>query len=48
MRIVPVLLRSEDPILVTHRGKVAGVFFPVAEGNVTCRLQARIVLHAHC
>jgi len=28
------LLRSEDPILVTRRGRVAGVFFPWREASI--------------
>ena len=28
------LLRSRDPILVTRRGRLAGVFFPCPEGTL--------------
>ena len=31
------LLRSKDPILVTRRGRLAGVFFPWPEASL-CRL----------
>lgn len=33
------LLRSKDPILVTRRGRLAGVFFPWPEGTMPLELK---------
>lgn len=33
------LLRSKDPILVTRRGRVAGVFFPCPEQSIPLELK---------
>lgn len=33
------LLRSKDPILVTRRGRLAGVFFPWPEGTLPIELK---------
>jgi hypothetical protein len=33
------LLRSKDPILVTRRGRLAGVFFPWPEGTLPMELK---------
>ena len=33
------LLRSKDPILVTRRGRLAGVFFPWPEGTMPIELK---------
>jgi hypothetical protein len=36
------LLRSEDPILVTRRGRVAGVFLPWREANLPVDLRREL------
>ncbi len=36
------LLRSEDPILVTRRGRVAGVFLPWREDNLPVDLRREL------
>ena len=33
------LLRSKDPILVTRRGRLAGIFFPSPEGSFPLELK---------
>jgi hypothetical protein len=33
------LLRSKDPILVTRRGRLAGIFFPRPEGTLPVELK---------
>ena len=33
------LLRSKDPILVTRRGRLAGIFFPSPEGSLPLELK---------
>jgi hypothetical protein len=33
------LLRSKDPILVTRRGRLAGVFFPWPEGTLPLEMK---------
>ncbi len=33
------LLRSKDPILVTRRGRVAGVFFPCPENSLPVEMK---------
>ena len=33
------LLRSKDPILVTRRGRLAGIFFPSPEGTLPLELK---------
>ena len=33
------LLRSKDPILVTHRGRLAGVFFPWPDATMPVELK---------
>ncbi len=33
------LLRSKDPILVTRRGRLAGIFFPRPEGTLPLELK---------
>jgi hypothetical protein len=35
-------LRSKDPILVTRRGRLAGVFFPCPEGTLPIELKREI------
>jgi hypothetical protein len=35
----PGLLRSKDPILVTRRGRLAGIFFPWPEGTMPFELK---------
>jgi hypothetical protein len=35
----PGLLRSKDPILVTRRGRLAGIFFPWPEGTMPLELK---------
>ena len=36
------LLRSKDPILVTRRGQLAGVFFPWPEGTLPIELKREV------
>lgn len=36
------LLRSKDPILVTRRGRVAGIFFPWPEGTLPIDLKREV------
>ena len=36
------LLRSRDPILVTRRGRLAGVFFPWPEGTMPIELKREV------
>ena len=36
------LLRSKDPILVTRRGKLAGVFFPWPEATLPIELKREL------
>jgi len=36
------LLRSKDPILVTRRGRLAGVFFPSPEGTLPIELKREL------
>ena len=36
------LLRSRDPILVTRRGRLAGVFFPWPEGTMPHELKREV------
>jgi len=36
------LLRSRDPILVTRRGRLAGVFFPCPEGTMPVELKREV------
>jgi hypothetical protein len=36
------LLRSKDPILVTRRGRLAGVFFPRPEGTLPLELKREL------
>ncbi len=36
------LLRSKDPILVTRRGRLAGVFFPWPEGTLPIELKREV------
>ncbi len=38
------LLRSEDPILVTRRGRVAGVFFPWRDATLPVDLRRELFL----
>lgn len=33
------LMRSKDPILVTRRGRLAGIFFPSPEGSLPLELK---------
>jgi hypothetical protein len=35
-------LRSKDPILVTRRGRLAGVFFPWPEGTLPIELKREV------
>ena len=37
-----VLLRSKDPILVTRRGKLAGIFFPRPETTLPIELKREL------
>jgi hypothetical protein len=37
-----VLLRSKDPVLVTHRGRLAGVFFPRPQATLPIELKREI------
>lgn len=37
-----VMLRSRDPILVTRRGKLAGVFFPQPEASLPIELKREL------
>ncbi len=36
------LLRSKDPILVTRRGRLAGVFFPCPEASLPIELKREL------
>lgn len=36
------LLRSKDPILITRRGRLAGVFFPQPEGSLPIELKREL------
>jgi hypothetical protein len=36
------LLRSRDPILVTRRGRLAGIFFPWPEGTMPLELKREV------
>jgi len=36
------LLRSKDPVLVTRRGKLAGVFFPSPEATLPLELKREL------
>jgi hypothetical protein len=36
------LLRSKDPILVTRRGRLAGIFFPWPEGTMPLELKREL------
>ena len=36
------LLRSKDPVLVTRRGKVAGVFFPCPQDTLPLELKREV------
>lgn len=36
------LLRSRDPILITRRGRVAGIFFPRPESSLPLELKKEI------
>ena len=33
------LLRSEEPVLITRRGRMAGIFFPVTQGTLPVDLR---------
>jgi hypothetical protein len=35
-------LRSEDPILVTRRGRLAGIFFPWPQGTLPIELKREV------
>ena len=37
-----VLLRSKDPVLVTHRGRLAGVFFPRPQATLPIELKREL------
>lgn len=37
------LLRSKDPILVTRRGRLAGIFFPQPEATLPIELKREIL-----
>ena len=36
------LLKSKEPILITRRGRMAGVFFPSPEGSLTVDLKREL------
>ena len=36
------MLRSKDPILVTRRGRLAGIFFPWPEGTMPVELKREV------
>jgi hypothetical protein len=36
------LLKSKEPILITRRGRMAGVFFPSVEGELTVDLKREL------
>ena len=36
------LIRSKDPILVTRRGRLAGIFFPRPEGTLPLELKREL------
>jgi hypothetical protein len=36
------LLRSKDPILITRRGRLAGIFFPWPEGTLPLELKREV------
>ncbi len=36
------LMRSKDPILVTRRGRLAGIFFPRPEGSLPIELKREL------
>ena len=36
------MLRSKEPILITHRGRMAGVFFPSREGTLPVDLDRQL------
>jgi len=36
------MLRSKDPVLVTRRGRLAGVFFPWPEGSMPLELKREV------
>ncbi len=36
------LIRSKDPILVTRRGRLAGIFFPWPEGTMPIELKREV------
>jgi hypothetical protein len=36
------MLRSKDPILVTRRGRLAGIFFPWPEGTMPLELKREV------
>lgn len=36
------LLRSKDPVLVTSRGRLAGIFFPWPEGTMPLELKREV------
>jgi hypothetical protein len=38
----PSLLRSKDPILVTRRGRLAGIFFPRPEATLPLELKREL------
>jgi hypothetical protein len=37
-----VLLKSKEPILITRRGRMAGIFFPSPEGTVSLDLNRQL------
>lgn len=37
------LLKSKEPVLITRRGRMAGIFFPSPEGTLPNRDEARTV-----
>jgi hypothetical protein len=36
------MLRSKDPVLVTRRGRLAGIFFPWPEGTMPLELKREV------
>ena len=38
----PGLLRSKDPVLVTRRGRLAGIFFPTPEATLPIELKREL------
>jgi hypothetical protein len=37
-----VLLKSKEPVLITRRGRMAGIFFPAPEGTVSLDLHHQL------